>query len=211
MRTGGLRQAQRPVRAPLWVQLADGLRYAARTPELAFPLVILALVGTFGYNFGVALPLLARYALDVGAVGFGNLNVAMGIGSLIGAIGVAARAAPSPRVLLLSAAGFSLLLLGVALVPWYLAALALLVVLGLVGITYTASTNTILQLGSREEYRGRVLSLYTLLFAGTTPIGAAITGALADAWGIRAAMATEAGVCLVGVAIGFVYWKLRGK
>jgi hypothetical protein len=70
-------------------------------------------------------------------------------------------------------------------------------------------TNTTLQLNSDEAYRGRVLSLYTLLFAGTTPIGGAVTGWLADARGIQTAMAIEACVCLAAVLGGGLY--LRSK
>ena len=71
----------------------------------------------------------------------------------------------------------------VAVVPWYSLTLGALVLMGVASVTYSAVTNTTLQLNSDEEYRGRVLSLYTLLFAGTTPIGGAITGWLADVWG----------------------------
>jgi MFS family permease len=211
MRPELLRASRRPARAAVWTQLADGLRYVARTPALAFPVVLLAFLGTFGYNFTVTLPLLARFTLDVGSVGFGSLNAAMGVGSLVGALGVAARVAPTRRNVLWAAAGFSLLFLLLALSRWYLVSLAILVVLGLLSVQYSALTNTSLQLGSREEYRGRVLSLYLLLFAGTSPIGGAITGGLADLWGIQVALGLEAVVCLLVVAGGFVYlcWAWR--
>jgi MFS family permease len=171
------------VRRPVWDQLGDGIRYAKRTPVLAFTLVLLSVIGTFGYNFGVSLPLLATQALQLGAVGFGSLNTAMGVGSLFGALGLAARLDPTRRSLLLSAASFSAALLIVAFLPWYPMTLVALVVLGIFSVTYSAATNTILQLNSDEEYRGRVLSLYTLLFAGSTPIGGAITGASRMRWG----------------------------
>jgi MFS family permease len=201
---------RRPPRRPVWDQLGDGIRYAKRTPALAFTLVLLSVIGTFGYNFGVSLPLLATQALQLGAVGFGSLNTAMGVGSLFGALGLAARLDPTRRALLLSAASFSLVLLIVAFLPWYPMTLVALVVLGIFSVTYSAVTNTILQLNSDEEYRGRVLSLYTLLFAGSTPIGGAITGALADAMGIRDALVAEGAVCLLAVAAG-VLWSTRRR
>lgn len=200
---------RRVSRSPLWTQLGDGLRYAVGRRELLFPLLLLAVVGTFGYNFGVVLPLIARYALDVGSVGFGSLNAAMGLGSLVGALVLAARVAPSQRGLVWASGAFSLLLLAVAAAPWYLLTLLLLVAMGVASVTYSASTNTTLQLNSREEYRGRVLSLYTLLFAGSTPIGGAITGWMADQWGIRVSLGVEAGVCLLAVAAGAVYLARR--
>jgi MFS family permease len=201
----GMRGMRRALRGALWTQLADGLRYAAREPALSFPLLLLAFVGTFGYNMGVVFPLLARYALDLDAVGFGSLNTAMGIGSLVGALAIAARVSPSRVALLISAGAFSVLLLSVAFIPWYPITLVALVVMGVASVVYSAVTNTSLQLNSDEQYRGRVLSLYTLLFAGSTPVGGALTGWLADRWGIRDALALEAGVCLLASLAG-VLW-----
>jgi MFS family permease len=194
-------------RGALLRQLRDGLRHAAQTPRLAFPLSLLAVVGLFGYNFGVVLPLLARYALDVGAVGFGGLNAAMGAGSLFGALLLTPRLAPTTRAVALAALGFSATLFTVALVPWYPVMLALLALLGVLSVTYSTGTNTSLQLASGDAYRGRILSLYTLLFMGTTPIGGAITGFLADGWGPQATVAAEAGVCLVAALIGVLYLR----
>ena len=209
--TRRLHETRRGPRGALWTQLADGLRYAARQPRLRFTILVLAFIGTFGYNFGVVLPLLARQALGLDSVGFGSLNTAMGIGSLVAALGVVARLTPTDRGVLLAGGVFSVLLLVVAFVPWYAVLLIVLVGLGLANVSYSALTNTTLQLYSDEAYRGRVLSLYTLLFAGTTPIGGALTGWLADAWGIRAALALEAGVCILAAVGGAVYlgWRSR--
>jgi MFS family permease len=203
-----VRAYRRSPTTAVWHQLADGLRYVAHDRALAHPLLLAAFIGTFGYNFSVGLPLLARYALGLDAVGFGSLNVAMGIGSLVGALALAAWVTPSRPTLLAAGGSFSGLLLGLAFSPSYSIALLLLVGMGLASVTYSAVTNTTLQLRGREEYRGRVLSLYTLLFAGTTPLGGAITGSLADAWGIRAALALEALVCLVAIA-GAGWWARR--
>jgi hypothetical protein len=143
------------------------------------------------------MPLLARYSLDVGAVGFGALNAAMGVGSLLGALLLTPYLPPGLRSVTFAALGFSLSLLAVALVPNYSTVLVLLGPLGLISVAYSTSTNTTLQLWTGEAYRGRVLSLYTLLFMGTTPIGGAITGVLADQFGINRTLAVEAVLCLV--------------
>lgn len=84
----------RAARGALWSQIGDGLRHAAHAPTLAYPLSLLAVLGMLGYNFGVVLPLMARYSLDVGAVGFGALNAAMGVGSLLGALLITPHLAP---------------------------------------------------------------------------------------------------------------------
>jgi MFS family permease len=197
--------SRRASRGALWTQLWDGVRHAMGTPSLAFPLALLAVIGLFGYNFGVVLALLARYTLDIGAVGFGALNAAMGVGSLVGALLLTPSLPPGTRTVALAAFGFSLALLAVALVPWYAATLVLLSVLGLISVCYSTSTNTTLQLASGEAYRGRILSLYTLLFMGTTPIGGAITGFLADSLGVTTTLALEACVCLLATLLGMLY------
>jgi predicted MFS family arabinose efflux permease len=87
--------------------------------------------------------------------------------------------------------------------------LGLLTLLGVLSVIYSTSTNTTLQLASGEAYRGRILSLYTLLFMGTTPIGGVITGVLADRWGAQATVAIEAGVCLVAALVGLLFLRRR--
>jgi predicted MFS family arabinose efflux permease len=98
-------------------------------------------------------------------------------------------------------------LLAVALIPWYSAMLAVLGVLGLISVAYSTSTNTTLQLSSGEAYRGRILSLYSLMFMGTTPIGGFVTGFLADSLGVTRTVALEACVCLVATLIGMLYLR----
>ena len=103
----------------------------------------------------------------------------------------------------LAATGFSILLACVALSRNLYVSMMILVVLGLLSVVYSALTNTTLQLGAEEQYRGRVLSLYLLLNQGTTPIGGAVTGSLAEAWGVQLAIGLEATICLITVAFGF--------
>src|SRR5262245_55977502 len=91
-------------------QIGEGLRYAVVTPDAALPLLLMGVLGTFGYNFTVLLPLIADEVLHSGPSGFGVLTSAMGLGSLLAALGVAYRGKATRRTLMLSAAGFSILL-----------------------------------------------------------------------------------------------------
>ena len=102
--------AARAARARSTRRSSTAFRYVGRYAQLAVSADPARLFGTFGYNFQVILPLLARYTLQSGAVGFGILDAAMGIGSLVGALGVAARLTPNRRSVLLAATGFSILL-----------------------------------------------------------------------------------------------------
>lgn len=193
-------------RAPFFRQIGEGLGYVRRTPDLLLPLLLMTVIGMFGYNFTVALPLLARYSLDANPVEFGAMTSAMGFGSLIGALVVATLQRTSWRVILWGAAGFSLLEAGVALSRWYVPTLLLLAFLGLCGIAFTTGINTTLQLNSTPEFRGRVMSLYVMVFGGSTPIGGLITGGLADRAGIQATLLLEATICAAAVA-AVAWWR----
>lgn len=176
----------------------DGLRYARQAPEIAVPLVTLVFMGTFGYNFSVALPLLARYAFDAGAMGFGLMNGAIGFGAIVGGLTVASRAAPADRALVISAGLFAALLFAVSRLSSFGVGLLLFGCLGLCGVFYTASTQAALQLRAEERYHGRVMGLYALIFGGLSPVGGAFTGATANALGVQDALAVNAVLCFAG-------------
>lgn len=188
-------------------QIGEGLRFAFTTPDIVLILVLMAVLGTFGYNFTVVLPLIAQDVLHSGAAGFGALTSAMGIGSLLAALGVAYRGRATRRTLLVGATGFSVLFFAVALSHWWLLTLPLLVALGLYSITFSATANTRLQLAAPANMRGRVMSLYQLLFAGTTPFGSLIIGSLAERFGVQRALATVAIVCGLGVVAALLYQR----
>lgn len=210
MDAGRLIPGQRARSGRMLGDIAGGLRYVVREPEIGAPLLLAVFVGTFGYNFGVALPLLARYTFDSGAVGFGMLNVAQGVGSLAGAIIVASRATASVRALAGAATVFGLLLVALGGSPVFAAALAVLVLVGVAGVNASAATNAMLQVRSDPAFRGRVLSLYFIAFAGTTPIGGAITGALAEAWSVRVALAVNGALVVIGAVLVVLYLRARG-
>jgi MFS family permease len=186
-------------------QLAEGLRYSLRTPAILFILMLMAAIGTFGYNFTVVLPLLARNVLHVGSIGFGAMTSAMGVGSLLAALTLATLRKASRRTLVIGATAFSILLAAVAASQWYALTLVLLMALGVASIAFTATANSSLQITAPDHLRGRVMSLYMLLFLGTTPIGAGLTGVMAEHIGVRLTVGVEAAICAVGVAAALAY------
>jgi len=200
LRPGQFYVVPQPQRGNIFRQLGAGVRYAAGTPEVLLILMTMAVMGTFGYNFSTILPLIAKYVLHAGAFGLGILTSALGVGSLIAALGVASARRTSHAVLLGAAALFSVVLLLVGLSPWLPLTLALLVLLGAASIVFSASANTRLQLTAPPELRGRVMSLYFLLFAGTTPIGGFLVGVLATRMGVGATTVLFGAICLLGVA-----------
>ena len=189
----------------LFEQLREGISFAYRTPEVLLILLVMAFIGTFGYNFSTALPLLAKFVLHIGSVGFGVMTAVLGIGSLLAALAIAYTRRAGERQILLGAGVFSLLLILVGLSRWFALTLPLLVLLGFAAIIFSASANTRLQLLSPGRLRGRVMSLYILLFAGTTPVGAFLLGNTADRIGVQPAIVLFGAISTLGVGLSVLY------
>jgi MFS family permease len=192
-------------------QLMDGLTYSFSTPTLGFQMVIMAFIGTFAFNFGLTLPLLARFALDAGSEGFGVLNMALGIGAVIGGLVLATRLTASLRLIVVSATLFSLLVFSLGLAPNMPTAVVLVALTGALSLAYSASANTLLQMEADDRYRGRVLGLFLLLWSGSTPIGSAVIGWLSDRYDIRLAMEICGAMCLLGVVVAVAYLLLARR
>ena len=191
-------------------QVAEGLAYAWRTPAVLSILIVVGVIGTFGYNFSVTLPLLADFVLHTTASGFGTLTAFLGIGSLIAAVGTAYAKQVSMRRLLWGATGFSLFFGAVALSQIYALSLGLLAVMGFCGIIFATSSNTLLQLLVPDELRGRLMSVYVLLFMGSTPLGGFLIGVLSDVLGVSAALFICAWFCLAGTSFATYYVRRHG-
>jgi MFS family permease len=191
-------------------QLFDGMRFAVKTREAALIVLVLAVVGTFGYNFTVMLPLIARYSLQSGPSGFGVLTSVMGIGAVAAGLGVAYTGTPSRKRFLLGASGVATLLIGLGLARTWWFAVPLVTALGVASVVFTTTANTRLQLIAPPEMRGRIMSIYQLLIAGTTPLGGAVFGLLANQLGVGSAIVAMGTLCGVGVAAGLAYARFGG-
>jgi len=182
-------------------QARAGLRYAFASRQLRSTLVLVAIVGTFALNFTVLLPLLARFTFSAGAGTLGLLTSAMGAGSVVGALTAAARGRPTPRLLVGAAAGLGLVMMAIALSPSLVVTIVLMALAGAATITFLSTANSMLQLGSSPEMRGRVMALYLLVFLGSTPIGGPIVGAIAEVLGPRAGFAAGGVASLAGALV----------
>jgi MFS family permease len=165
-----------------------GLRYVRRTPELAVPLGLMALVGTFGFNFQVVLPLLARFSFDGGAGVYAALVSAMGVGSVAGALVTGARGRTGPRLIAAAALAFGAAAGLAAAMPALALEIPVLALLGAAAVTFAATVNSTLQLAVEPAMRGRVMALYSVVFLGSTPIGGPLTGWLSQSYDPRAAL-----------------------
>ena len=197
-----------PMTGPAGRRLLEGLAYVWRTPSVMLIMIIVAAIGTFGYNFSVVIPLLAGFVLHTDATGFGGLSAFLGAGSLIGAIGIAYARQITLRRLVIASGCFSLLLGAVALSTSFPLSAALLIAIGFAGIIFSTSANTLLQLTVPDALRGRVMGLYMLLFAGSTPIGGFLIGSLSNVIGVSETLLLCALLCLLGVGGALVYrWR----
>jgi MFS family permease len=181
-------------------RIRDALSHVARTPELRTPLLLMAVLGTLGFNFQVILPLLARFSFDGGVDSYSLLMAAMGAGAVAGSLVAGARGALGPRVTALAAAAFGGAALIAAMAPTLHLEMLALVALGAASVTFAASINSGLQLAAEPHMRGRIMSLYAIVFLGSTPIGGPLSGWLAESVSPRAAMAM-AGIAGLAVAL----------
>lgn len=165
-----------------------GLRYVRRTPELAVPLALMALVGTFGFNFQVVLPLLAKFSFDGGAATYGALVAAMAVGSIAGALITGHHGRTGPKLIAGAALTFGAAAVLAAAMPALALEIPLLILLGGAAVTFAATINSSLQLAVAPEMRGRVMALYSVVFLGSTPIGAPLVGWLSQAYDPRVAL-----------------------
>jgi MFS family permease len=165
--------------------IMEGIRYTAGKPAILWPIVLIALLSLFVMNYSVVIPIFARDSLHGDAREFGFLMTALGIGSTLGALTLAAKSKAGPRlgVLLLGGLGMSTFSLLVGIQHWFLLSCALLALTGFFQITCTAQINATLQINSNDAMRGRVMSVFNLSFGGVTPIGSLYAGWLVNGAG----------------------------
>jgi MFS family permease len=153
-------------------------------------IVIVGVVGTFGFNFQITTALMATRVYHSGPSAFGLLTTAFAAGSLAGALLSARRAGstglrPALRLVVGLALGFGLLEMVAGFAPSYVAFFVILIPTGLLAIAFATTANAFVQLGVDPTLRGRVMAIYMLCFFGGTPFGAPVLGWLAEVAGAR--------------------------
>ena len=217
MRASELRPAPRTPRprtvADVLISLAEGVRFVARTPLIALCVFVIGVVSGVAMNFNVIIPTLARSVLQVGAPGLGLLMAAIGLGSLSGALAVAALRQPRTIVIVGGAAALGSLSIAAGVVSGSGAEWAAVVTgLALFGagfgaIAMAATANASIQTSTPPALRGRVMSVYTTVFAGSTPIGGLGTGAVVSLIGAPGALIVAGGLALLATAYATARWR----
>ena len=193
---------------PVLRSLNEGFQYAIRTPSVLWPLVLLLGISIFGLNFQTLLPLFAVHTLGLHADGYGALYAVMGVGSLIGSMSLAFLGHRRPLVPLIIGGGLIFvtfeLLLGAtrSVEPAYI----WVIFIGLSSMLMINTINVTVQYGVPDQLRGRVMSLYVTVFAGSSPIGGLFAGGVAQLWGAPAGFVLGALFSLL--FLGLAGWQL---
>lgn len=212
-----MRLGPQPERVPERVlnRLREGLTYVRRTPDIYLPIILIGAVATFGMNFNIWVPLLSKQDLGVGASGFGILMSALGVGSLTGALTLAfVGRLPSMGVLLVTALALGLGEIALAALAIQVPLPVIMLMLALLGYLMTAMmamANTRVQSIARDHLRGRVMSVYMTVFAGTTPFGALVAGAVANRSGATGSLVLGGIVTIAAVVLVMYLYRRIGR
>ncbi len=192
--------------------LREGLSYVIRTPSVLLITAVVGVISLFGINFNVILPLFARDVLHAGPEGFGFISAAFGLGSLFSALWLAwGNNKPSIRQLLIGALAFCVLEILFAISHMYVLSLVLIAAVGFSQIAFSATANTTLQTVSPDHLRGRVMSVYMLVFAGTVPLGNLFTGGIAHLFSAPISLLLGGGLSLIAAIVGWILRKPAEK
>jgi MFS family permease len=189
-------------------QLAEGLGYVRRTDLVLLATVTVGVVSTFGMNFGVTIPALADQVLHTDATGYGFLMTATGVGSLIAALLIAFSGRSRPLIIPLGAVVLGIGLAMAAVFQAFALTILAMMLVGLGAIAMAATANTTIQLAVPDELRGRVISVYTTVFVGSSPLGALLMGWIASAFGVPASLAVG-GIGSLASGLLALWWLSR--
>lgn len=214
MRSSDLRPADRLAMprsvSAVRTNLGEGLRYVWHTPVVLLAIGVIGFVSTFGMNFNVILPAMAAGVLNVGPAGAGILYASMGAGALMAALSVAMLRQPRLRILVGGGMVLGLSEFVLAGTSSYPIALAAVFFSGLGAIATAISANSLIQITVPGPLRGRVMSVYTTVFSGSTPIGNGLTGGFGGLWGTPAALVMNGAMACGSSAVAAVA-VLRGR
>lgn len=185
--------------------LSEGIQYVWNTPGLLVVFIMIALIGTFGINFPIFISTMAVNAFHAGPKIYGFLASMMGLGAVIGAFLTAKRKNAGLKVLCTASAIFGAGFILSAFMPDYRLFGLTLIIIGIATQTFTATANSNVQLSTVPSMRGRIMSLFSALTQGSTPIGAPIVGFVADKFGPRIALGVGAMAGFSSFAAGVIF------
>ncbi|SKA89113.1 Predicted arabinose efflux permease, MFS family [Caloramator quimbayensis] len=184
-------------------EIIEGLKYIRKTPRLLYTIISTAIIPTFCINFNILVPPYTKDVLHLSEKAFGMLLSSLGLGALISALTVAAKGKKERAFLyqLIGSFGLSASLIITGLITNYHYALLSLAVCGFFMIMFTTTSNSVLQYYSPDEMRGRIMSVYSLVFGGLVPVGSLYAGTVSKFLGTNNAF-------IISGIIGFMGFLL---
>ncbi|HEX3027369.1 MAG TPA: MFS transporter [Clostridia bacterium] len=196
----------------VYLDIREGLSYINQKKIIKRPLLLLAFISTFVMNYNILVPVFAQQELNQNATGYGLLMTGMGIGSFTGSLAMVAGSKKNPKLRYLIAGAFAMSAFLVLLAPEksFRLACVTLFFIGFFSIIFTTMVNTTIQLNSSDDMRGRVMSVYTLVFGGVTPIGSLFTGQVTEYAGAPGCMLISGIIGIFAAACtAFITWSSR--
>jgi MFS family permease len=184
-------------------QLRAGFSYVGHTPVVRDALIMMALIGCLTYEFQTTLPLMTGGPFHGDSQTYGFLTACMGAGAVVGGLIAAGRPGRSPRRLVTTAFVFGVSVLAAAAAPSLLTEEIVLLAVGACSVTFLALGNATLQLSAEPEMRGRVMSLWSVAFLGSTPIGGPLVGFIGSSLGARYGLGLGGVAALVAALYGW--------
>ena len=184
------------------IELREGFAYAFGSKPIRAIMLTLAMISFAGFSYGVLAPMFARDVFGGDARTLGYLMSASAVGALLGATYLGSRTSIRGIGKVIALGG---VLMGGGLIAFSLShlfwlALLCVMTVGLGGVLVMASSNTALQTMVHEDKRGRIMSIYTMAFTGTTPMGNLVVGSVAHAWGATTALIGSGVICVLVAA-----------
>ncbi|PYG00989.1 Predicted arabinose efflux permease, MFS family [Georgenia satyanarayanai] len=189
-------------------QIREGLRYVRGRSDIVTIMVVVGVVGALGLNFQLTSAVMAREVFGKGAGEYGVLGSILAIGSLGGALLAARRKRPRVRLVLGAAFAFGVASGLMAIMPTYELYALMTIPVGFASLTMMTAANATVQMSTDPAMRGRVMSLYMMVFLGTTPIGAPIVGWVAETFSARWAIGVGA-ISAIAVSMAAAVWAKR--
>jgi len=192
--------------------LKEGLVFIGSNRLILALIAMVAAVSLFGISYVILMPVFADNVLGLGAKGLGILMSSAGLGALLGALSLASLGdfKHKGKLLLASVFSFAIFLILFSITKNYQLAIFILVLIGFTSVVPIALINTLLQVNVPDRFRGRVMSLFMITFAGIMPFGHLASGSLAQAFGVSWALFFCGFSCLIlFLVINLVFIQIR--
>lgn len=188
----------------------EGLAYTWGISEIRATVVLVAFVGTLVYNFPTFITILADDTFGGDADVAGALMAVLGFGTIFGALTAAHRSRQSRRTVIVAAALVGITLLVTAVAQPEALLVVSLVPTGALAVFFGATASAHMQASSAQQFRGRVMAVYSTLTLGATLVGGPLMGWVSEQWGARAGMGS-AGAATLGAAVVVALVARRGR